>query len=209
MRAGQASCVSVMVLAMALAGGGVVQAKEQARAPGEPAAAPAEAAPSSAPAVTKSPQEELREQVRRRLDGTAWTMELRPEGGGKSVKDTLTFAGRTVASDLLAKAGYNASNYSVHVQEDGVGVWETMQSKEGGDRAFWRGELSGETMSGVLSKQPGKGEAVTYYFTASAAKAAAAQAAPAAGPPAPAASKPSASPPAAQQEAPKKKRRWF
>jgi hypothetical protein len=110
--------------------------------------------------------EEQREQVRQQLDGTQWTLVLRPEGGGKTTEDTLTFKGRTVASARLTKAGYSTTNYSVHVQDDGVAVWETMQSKEGGDRAFWRGDLSGETMSGILSKQPAEQPQETFYFSA-------------------------------------------
>jgi hypothetical protein len=136
----------------------VAQAKEQAA--GEAAAG----RPVSAASMPT--QEALRERVRAQLDGSTWTLELRPDAGGKAVQDTVAFAGRTVSSKWLTKAGYNASNYSVQVEADGLAIWETMQSNEKEGLAFWRGELRGEKMSGILSKQPTEGAAVNYRFTA-------------------------------------------
>jgi hypothetical protein len=117
--------------------------------------------------VTQSTIDTLRDEIRARLDGTSWTLVLKPmEEGQKTQKDTLTFQGREVTSQRLTKAGYNSSNYSVNIGGDGVAVWETMQTKEGEGVAFWRGELQGETMQGVLSQQPTEGPVQAFSFTA-------------------------------------------
>ena len=165
----------------------------------QPVASPAAKPAVPAPVATVSPQEKLREQVRAKLNGTNWTLELKPETGGKTVQDTVTFEGRTVKSSWLTKSGYNVSNYSLQVSEDGSAVWETMQSKEGEGLAFWRGELAGEKMSGVLSKQPKEGTPMSYNFSATKV-ASAAPATPAA--PAVKAAPPAATTPKAKPSAP-------
>ena len=130
----------------------------------EPQAPPT--VPTPAPVVQeKSPEEKKRDEARATLNGTSWTAQLRSDKTGKTYQDTLTFQGRTVSSAWLSKAGYGSSNYSPRVEEDVV-VWETMQSKEGEGPAFWRGEVQGMKMSGVLNKQPAKGEPESFTFTA-------------------------------------------
>ena len=62
----------------------------------------------------------------------------------------------------MEKSGYPASNYSLTLGGDGRAVWETMQTKEGEGVAFWRGEVEGATMRGVLSKHPTEGPAEDY-----------------------------------------------
>ena len=123
--------------------------------------------PTLAPVVQeKSAEEKKRDEARAKLDGTSWTSQLRSDKTGKTYQVTLTFQGRTVRSAWLSKAGYGSSNYSPRVEEDGLVVWETMQSKEGEGLAFWRGEVQGTKMSGVLNKQPTKGEPESFTFTA-------------------------------------------
>ena len=109
--------------------------------------------------------EKLREALRAKLDGTKWALELRPmEGTGKIKQDAVSFTGRTVTSERLAKLGYPASNYSLNAKEDRTATWETMQTKAGEGVAFWRGELEGEMMRGVLSQQPANGPGENYSF---------------------------------------------
>jgi len=107
-------------------------------------------------------------EIRERLDGSIWSLILNESGGGKkNIKDTLTFDGRTVSSERLLKEGYNTSNYSLMVQDDGSAVWQTMQVKEGAGRSFWRGEFKGEDkMYGMLSKQPTEGTPQNFSFNA-------------------------------------------
>ncbi len=109
--------------------------------------------------------EKLREEVRGKLNGTSWTLELRLLNSDKKpLQDTVSFSGRTVTSKRLSKAGYPTSNYSLTIGENGLIVWETMQTKEGEGLAFWRGEFSEATMRGVLSQQPTDGPTENYSF---------------------------------------------
>lgn len=68
-------------------------------------------------------------------------------------QDTLSFQSRTVTSEHLASAGYEGAPYSLSIGGDGVPVWEMLQANPGDGVAFWRGELRGSTISGVLSRQ--------------------------------------------------------
>ena len=156
------SRVGTIVGACMLVGTGAVRAaQDQTAQPSAPAPAVVER-PAPRP---QTPMEKLREEIRARLDGTAWSLELRPlEGTGKTKQDTVSFTGRTVTSQRMEKLGYAASNYSLNVKEDQTASWETMQTKAGEGVVFWRGELEGETMRGVLSQQPAKGPAENYSF---------------------------------------------
>lgn len=119
------------------------------------------------------------------LDGTLWSVEmmsLSGEKGKKSLQDTLRFEDEKIASTALSKEGYPSSNYTLTVGEDGLIVWETMQTKEGAGVVFWRGERQGDTMRGILSKQPLEGNNVDYSFSGKMTGAAAPAAAPAATP---------------------------
>jgi hypothetical protein len=102
-------------------------------------------------------------QWRERLEGSTWAVEMRPMAGdGKPSKDTLTFKDRQLTSSQLSKEGYGSSNFSLRAEGEAV-IWETMQSKEGA-AAFWRGEVMGETVRGVLSKKVGEGPSADYSF---------------------------------------------
>ena len=102
------------------------------------------------------------------LNGTIWSIEWTPLSGGKPkkpLKDTLTFENGKVTSETLSRDGYPTSNYTLTVGEDGVTVWETMQTKEKTGVVFWRGERQGDTMRGILSKQPADGPPVDHSFS--------------------------------------------
>ena len=132
-------------------------------------------------AAATSKPELTQEDVRTQLNGSYWELTVIPVSAGadksKTQKDALNFDKTKVTSEFLTKAGYPGSNYSVVIGSDGIAVWETMQTKEGEGVAFWRGELSGETMQGMLSKQPLQGSAEDYAFTAKRTLQAAAQSA--------------------------------
>ena len=125
---------------------------------------PANAAPAASPAASHTAEDDIRAQ----LTGTRWALQLTPLSGegGKPQKDTVIFDGKQVSSERLTKAGFPLSNYTLTVGEDGVAIWETMQTKEGEGVAFWRGELRGSTMRGVLSKHPTEGQPEDFSFTA-------------------------------------------
>lgn len=133
--------------------------------------APVPAAPAAQLAPVKSEADLAKEQLvqtwQQKLQG-AWSLELRPPTAeqGSPQQDTLTFDGRRVVSGMLTQEGYGGSNFSLAPQDDQTASWETMQMNPGGDIALWRGELTGQSMSGMLSRQPAQGEAVTWSFTA-------------------------------------------
>ncbi len=140
-----------------------VPAAVEPQAPaGTPATAP-EPAVTPAPQRPKTPADDVRTQ----LDGTQWDVEIVPLGGGekaKPKKDTLSFKGRQLSSAWLSKEGYPDSNFSLTIGDDGTVIWETMQTKEGAGVVFWRGELSGSRVQGVLSKRPVEGASEDYSF---------------------------------------------
>ena len=132
---------------------------------------PVSSEPAAPQAVVPSPKAGSNAHVRARLNGTSWSLELIMVSGsekekGKIQKDTVTFGTQTISSDRLTKAGFPTSNYSLTVGDDGVAVWETMQTHSNGKGvAFWRGEIHGDAMEGVLSKQPTGGGAEEFSFT--------------------------------------------
>ena len=71
-----------------------------------------------------------------------------------------------------ANKGFPTTNFTLTVQEDGVVVWETMQTSEKSGIAFWRGEFDPkmESMRGVVSYQPDKKSKQDYSFTSAAKK---------------------------------------
>jgi hypothetical protein len=109
------------------------------------------------------------EQARAALNGTRWAITWTSTAGGeaaaKPAKDTISFEERQVSSERLVKAGYPSSNYSLTIAGDGMTIWETMQTKEGEGVAFWRGEVQGDTMRGVLSKHPLEGATEDYTLS--------------------------------------------
>ena len=107
-------------------------------------------------------------QVRARINGSRWALELTPIGGEENAKvhqDHVTFDAKHVSSERLSKAGYGPSNYTLTIGEDGALVWETMQTKEGEGVAFWRGEFQDTAMRGVLSKHPLEGPTEDYSLS--------------------------------------------
>ncbi len=99
-----------------------------------------------------------------KLNGTQWTVELKRRDGGSSQRDTLSFDGIRMLSEQLVKEGYGGSNCTFKIESDGTAIWETIQMKQGGDTVFWRGEIRGTQMSGMLSRQPAQGLPEDYSF---------------------------------------------
>ena len=155
-----------------------------------------------------------------KLDGTRWSLTVTPMGEkpGKPQQDTVTFTGPQVRSEHLTKEGYSSSNFTLRLEDDGSAVWETMQGKEGGHLAFWRGNVQSGTMRGVLSKRMADGTSTDFSFSgtqlpAEAVLPATEAAVPAQPPadltaaPVATAAPPPAQPPAADTSSKKKKRR--
>ena len=104
------------------------------------------------------------------LNSKEWTIYLVPSGvsAGKGLRmqtDILTFKGIRIASKNLISRGYNDSNFTLSIAPDGTAIWETMQRNEKEDLVFWRGELRGDTMTGVVGMHPKSGAVEEYSFT--------------------------------------------
>ena len=84
----------------------------------------------------------------------------------KPKEDTVTFGQKEVVSERFSKGGYLNSNYTLTINGD-TPVWETMQSKEKEGVVFWRGELHGSGMRGIVSEHPANGKTVDFSFTGS------------------------------------------
>lgn len=99
----------------------------------------------------------------------AWVVYLIPTGSNPAKqpikKDILTFTDRSVNSEYLAEKNFGGSNYALSANEDGLGIWETMQRSDKGDVAFWKGEVRDMSMRGVLGLQPKKGQMREFTFT--------------------------------------------
>ena len=127
---------------------------------------PEPAAPEQIQQDLKIPQEKEKK-AKEKLGAREWTVYLISKAAKKTKQeaDILTFSEGKLTSKNLSAKGYLSSNYTVTIQDDNTVVWETMQSTEKGDMAFWRGELRDETMRGILSLHPEKGEAQDSSFT--------------------------------------------
>ena len=129
----------------------------------QPQAPPPVVSPAPAPTKPQTPAEKVKEQ----MNGTRWSLQLSLLSGEKSSpqKETVSFAENKVTAEQLAKSGFSSSNYTLTVGEDGMPVWETMMQKEGTGVVFWRGEVHGSTMRGVLSKHPLEGANEDFSFS--------------------------------------------
>lgn len=107
------------------------------------------------------------------LNNTEWAIELLPmTGKGKKETDTVTFKNNQVGIAGFAKKGFSFTNFTLTVQEDGVVIWETMQTSEKTGIAFWRGEFDSklQTMRGVVSHQVDQKNKQDYSFISAAKK---------------------------------------
>lgn len=129
--------------------------------------APATKTTTTVSEVSASARREAEANAKETLAAKEWTIYLTAAGAkkAKSETDVLTFSEGKLTSKNLSSKGYPTSNITVTVQDNGTIIWETMQTKENGDMAFWRGELEGQIMRGVLSLQSEKGGAQDFSFS--------------------------------------------
>lgn len=150
--------------------------KKKTPAPAEPAAAqgqvqqPQATAPQPAakPAKPKKDStDKLLETKRKSLNNTQWDIDAVPlSGKGPKQPDVLVFRENKFSSEYFTKSGFGASNYTLSVLEDGVAVFETMQTSEKEGIVFWRGECDAAMASckGVLSRQLPNNKTEDYSF---------------------------------------------
>lgn len=103
------------------------------------------------------------------LDGTEWTIEVKSKD--KTVTpavyfDKLEFKGHMLSSKEMAVKGFQSSNYTLTVQNDGTLLWETMQRNAAGEVVFWQGQTTKDNkMSGIMSKNSADGKSQDILFT--------------------------------------------
>ena len=119
------------------------------------------------PAISPAARKEAEAKAKEVLAANEWTVYLTAMGQKKArpEADVLNFGEGKLSSKNLSGKGYSTSNCTITVQSNGTIIWETMQTTEKGEMAFWRGELEGEVMRGVLSLQSPKGQAQDFSFT--------------------------------------------
>ncbi|MCX7927414.1 MAG: hypothetical protein N2606_04685 [Candidatus Omnitrophica bacterium] len=101
------------------------------------------------------------------LNNTEWQIELTPlYSKGKKETDTVVFKENKVSLVNFSKKGFGPTNFTLTVQEDGMVVWETMQTSEKGQLVFWRGEMDTDLkqMRGVASYQIDQNNKQDYSF---------------------------------------------
>ena len=108
------------------------------------------------------------QEAQSRLNGTEWAIQVIPLSGTQPkhpTADTLRFEKDKVSSKQLGDSGFPSTSYTITVGDDGVVVWETMQTSGDTSVVFWRGEVHGETMRGIVSKHPANGEVADMAFS--------------------------------------------
>lgn len=109
---------------------------------------------------------EMIEAIKKRLDYTDWEIELGEMGNGskKKIRDIVHFKDGKVEAETLVAEGFMPTNYTLTLKKDNIVVWETMQSSEKAGLAFWRGEIEGSRMRGVLSRHFSEKKVIDYSF---------------------------------------------
>ena len=119
------------------------------------------------PLVVDQKKQELLKQAQEKLDNAQWQIELiqiTVANKKERIKDTLRFVDNKVKSEKLLSEGFPATSYTLSLKGANIVIWETMQTDAKGNLAFWKGEIEGERMRGVLSRQPKDKAAVDYTF---------------------------------------------
>jgi len=101
------------------------------------------------------------------LEGTEWSVTMTyvtPKGKKEVSEDKLIFTNKKFISEGFESKGYDPTNYSLILQEDGSTQFGTMQIK-GKDTSFWKGVLSDDIIDGSVHTQFNEGKSTrTTYF---------------------------------------------
>lgn len=110
-------------------------------------------------------KERLIKQKRAALNNSKWDIEVLPLKGGEKTKDAAIFKDNKIGIESLLNKGFSYTNYTLTVKDNGVLVWETMQTKTTGEVVFIRGEAASDItkMHGIISFPKG-GSSDDYSF---------------------------------------------
>ena len=99
-----------------------------------------------------------------------WDATITPEGGGKEIKDVLTFKGSMFTSQELEKKGFKSQQYEEDTRGAGAvsATWKCEQksTKPAEGKAEWTGTVTAVEMTGELKVTKGSGDTVNYTFKA-------------------------------------------
>lgn len=114
----------------------------------------------------------LVESKRKKLNGTGWDIELVflesiKTGKPKKENHILIFNDNQVSLHSFIKRGFQPTNYTLSVQENGAILWETMQKSDTNGIIFLRGEIEQDLqkMQGNMNHQISDKLSQDYYFT--------------------------------------------
>jgi hypothetical protein len=95
-----------------------------------------------------------------------WEVQIKPMTGTSPapVADRLQFEQDVVKSSALSASGFPAGKYQAYPRSKGAQVWEAVHIGPGGEMVSWRGEWSGQTMHGVMTRQRPGQTVATYRF---------------------------------------------
>ncbi len=111
-------------------------------------------------------EKELSAAKKQELNGTQWNVTVKPlSGGGSAESDVIIFSDGQMSSKNLQSAGFEATDFTVRVEEDGTVIWETMQVDGKDNFAFWRGDINEGVMRGVLTQKDNSGRTFDFSFT--------------------------------------------
>jgi hypothetical protein len=133
-------------------------------------------------ATSDNKKKEALTQARSALNNSNWSVSFTGDlPKGMAPTDDLTFKDNQFSSALFSGQGFCPTNFSLTMQDDGVVVFETMQTSEKDGTLFWRGELDadGKSMKGMFSHVLADQSSQDVYFSGNKASEAAAAAAPA------------------------------
>lgn len=105
--------------------------------------------------------------VAAQLAGTSWDIQVAAAdgiGAKPAQEDELLFDSGKVASKMLSRQGFSSTNYSLTLEPDGTVKWETMATGASGEIICWQGQVSGQQMQGMMTRQlPGQA-ALNFNF---------------------------------------------
>lgn len=107
-------------------------------------------------------------QMRSALNNSTWSVSFTGElPKGMATTDALTFKDNQFSSGLFIAQGFGPTNFSLTMQDDGVMVFETMQTSSEAGTLFWRGELGsdGKTLKGMFSHVLSDQKTEDVYFS--------------------------------------------
>src|SRR5437762_12732566 len=97
-----------------------------------------------------------------------WDATITPEGGGKEIKDVLTFKGSQFTSQELAKRGFKAQAYEEDTRGAGAisATWKctVKSSKSAEGTAEWSGTVTASDRTGALKITKPAGRVTNYTF---------------------------------------------